>query len=910
MAEGNPAGYSRNTNHDPDSFWNSTGIKLFDSVMSASNIKFSDIGLDDLVGDNSIVLMSEFVQHCGRNPPVSTHTKRPYSASTLMDTLSGAVRKLCSKFRNESADLPPLFSDDMVQSWRKKLKDNHHRTLMQGEDESDVMKNIFPLPRKHGLRTSILPSQDMPPELRSDAQRVDLVGMAKTLFSSNRFTELAMLLLTYSGIGRGGEVKFLTYSTWFFDRTFNVLFAQWFQRKNLKTNPSGFVPDFESPFLCVFFVLGCYWACDDGLFRPQGIGAPNSAVRRKSKYVFQNLHNINDSSVTNKITRVIRGLVIAELRPFYSAKSCRIGAMSQLAWDPAVTYEEAVALGGWATPSNRDWYVWIYLVAIIPAILSLAGYRDPRVIPHLPKHQKLLVEGDIHHQFTSERWIGFVDNLFTVSLPEFLPCSGASNQDGGGRHRDLLHVVATVMVMHFDEIQNSHHVTNTYCQKMANAVIQCGMACGHVEAITKLQFWSRQLKEEFVQENVNPSDHRRNILRRGTIADQLNKMNENVMKVMQSRAEMQQQLHQHLQVQREMRLEISSLKTQLQAMNTFNQNIMTNVRWVMLQNRAIMRKLNLSVNEAAEASLPGAADPLEQPDLDLVQASFGIRGRSFSPTSRRATNGRTAGTDGHNQSGRMARTGTDGRNPSGPPPPRGSTVQPPAGSNVGTPSVARPSLEQALRVAAPREGSGNKKGATTKTEHLDQVLMNLWKYPSNAKLKTVTEGQIKLECLATFVHDVYFQKKSSARPKITKILQVVDCIWTRKEREDFCDHKIGDLDAYQFVNFLCQRVKTAVHLMRDYANQKTLEPAGTLAVQGMGNQISKDWTKKLPSYIPDWTKPNWPVTAACRLPQLVPVLTRQLKDRLQARATAQRAQEAYARGRSLGNRGGRGGRRR
>ena len=194
----------------------------------------------------------------------------------MADTLSGAVRKLKAKFAPQIANLPPLFPEDMVQSWRRKLKDNFNRTMMQGEDESDVLKNTFPLPRKQELRTRMLPSQDIPEELRSDAQRVDLHGIAKSSFASNRHTELAMLLLAHSGIGRGGEVKFLTHSTWFFDKTFNVPFAQWFQRKNLKTNPSGFVPDHESPHLCVFFVLGCHWACDNGLHRENGIGAPNS----------------------------------------------------------------------------------------------------------------------------------------------------------------------------------------------------------------------------------------------------------------------------------------------------------------------------------------------------------------------------------------------------------------------------------------------------------------------------------------------------------------------------------------------------------------------------------------------------------------------------------------------------------
>ena len=126
-------------------FWNGTGVKLFDPVMAPSNIEFSKIGLDDLVGDNSVVLMSEFVQLCARNPPVGRHT------NASQDTLSGAVRKLEAKFESQTANLPPLFPDEMVQSWRRKSKDNFNLTMMQGEDESNVLKNTFPPPRKQAL---------------------------------------------------------------------------------------------------------------------------------------------------------------------------------------------------------------------------------------------------------------------------------------------------------------------------------------------------------------------------------------------------------------------------------------------------------------------------------------------------------------------------------------------------------------------------------------------------------------------------------------------------------------------------------------------------------------------------------------------------------------------------------------
>ena len=145
----------RNVVVDTDSFFNHTAKKLFDAVMDEAGYKFDTIELDDLVGDNSTVMMSEFVQRCIRNPPVSKHTKRPFAASTLVDTLVTVIRKLKEKFRNQTQNMPPLFPEDNEREWKKKLKDSHLRNQMQGIDESEVLKTIFPLPRKHGIRTKI-----------------------------------------------------------------------------------------------------------------------------------------------------------------------------------------------------------------------------------------------------------------------------------------------------------------------------------------------------------------------------------------------------------------------------------------------------------------------------------------------------------------------------------------------------------------------------------------------------------------------------------------------------------------------------------------------------------------------------------------------------------------------------------
>ena len=83
--------------------------------------------------------------------------------------------------------------------------------------------------------------------------------------------------------------------------------------------------------------------------RPEGIGSDNSALRHKASFVFQDLHNMQDGNVAKTLTTAIRSCVTPSMKDFYRVKSMRYGSMSHLSWDPKVTYEEAVAQGGWST---------------------------------------------------------------------------------------------------------------------------------------------------------------------------------------------------------------------------------------------------------------------------------------------------------------------------------------------------------------------------------------------------------------------------------------------------------------------------------------------------------------------------------------------------------------------------------
>ena len=62
--------YARNIQHNSDAFWESTDLPLFNRVMIGSGYTFDSIGIDDLLGDNSIVVMSDFANSCKYIPPL------------------------------------------------------------------------------------------------------------------------------------------------------------------------------------------------------------------------------------------------------------------------------------------------------------------------------------------------------------------------------------------------------------------------------------------------------------------------------------------------------------------------------------------------------------------------------------------------------------------------------------------------------------------------------------------------------------------------------------------------------------------------------------------------------------------------------------------------------------------------
>jgi hypothetical protein len=133
--------------------------------------------------------------------------------------------------------------------------------MMEGAHESDLLKDTFPLPRKHTPSTMLFEHDDFPAGvMQEQGRRTDLLSVCKHLFQFERYGDNSKVITTFNGVCRAGEAKFLTYWSMMLDETYGIVFVQLFQRKSLKTNPSGIVPDWEHPEMCFFLNIGCFWA--------------------------------------------------------------------------------------------------------------------------------------------------------------------------------------------------------------------------------------------------------------------------------------------------------------------------------------------------------------------------------------------------------------------------------------------------------------------------------------------------------------------------------------------------------------------------------------------------------------------------------------------------------------------------
>jgi len=811
----NTNNYARQTNHDPDATWTSTFKPLWNRTMS-DHILFDAIAFDDLRGELSIQLMSTFSNRLAETIPISPHTKKPFSPDTLKKSLMACIWKLKSKFGTLlRADDPPLFPDADITAWCNQIKNSNRRSLMEGEDESNLFKSTFPIPTSHGPRTILLPEHDIPnAQLRPASRQIDLVHLSQSLFQKGRFDELLKLLLTFRCIGRGGEVKFLSYKRMYFDSFFGCVFTQWFQRKNLISTPSGWTVSYDNPSACIFLAFGCYWACNNGLQRLNP-GEANTPQSRKSAYVFQDLHDMQDKNVASNITTIIRGEIPQPLRQFYTGKSLRYGAMSDLTWTTGVQPEESVALGGWSTASNADWYTWTYICAIVPPIAYLAGYPNPRLIPRFPDKTALFCL-DHDHRIDDNTWNIFLLYLFPNSLPEFMP--------GPSRLRGFMDTVACVMIMHFTHFFQRHGGGHKFTHVLANTLNRCGTVNSMSEGYSKLLIWSEALSTDFRRRNSqSPVGEAANGTAPLQRQQELHRLSQSVSNLMTGINDIHNATQLHQQRQAQLTSHVSNLTTQNQQLLEQQEQILRNQTQL------------LSLLQSSQQSRVGTAAAPVTPGTSLTN------NRTQPPVTPQATN--PPGTAGMPPAVNPNRARTPAPSPTPAPAPPPAHAPPQAHlSTIFNKAVANANTRQ--------------RGKFEKSETLVAMLDKMYHEGESGRgpfISMRTAGPA-LSDHKTWVHQYIFHARQKADSKIERALKFLDAVWTKHERDQIIYMEKPFLEASRLHHLVVERAREILHLLKADMPRST-KPTHHLktAIQGFGNNVQKTIiAQKLDDYVPDW----------------------------------------------------------
>ena len=142
-----------------------------------------------------------------------------------------------------------------------------------------------------------------------------------SISGNQKLQQRCWLGITNSAIGRGGEIKFQDYNEWLWHPKFEVTDIRWTELKRLAAYAMPMVPHKAGGWELDFYhQLACYYAIENGLHRSE-----KEIEDGLLNVVFPDLHQLQDSSVTTKLSTIIRQNLPAgcpsDIQKSYSAKS-------------------------------------------------------------------------------------------------------------------------------------------------------------------------------------------------------------------------------------------------------------------------------------------------------------------------------------------------------------------------------------------------------------------------------------------------------------------------------------------------------------------------------------------------------------------------------------------------------------
>ena len=495
----------------------------------------------------------------------------------------------------------------------------------------------------------------------------------------------------------------------------------------------------------------------------------------------------------------------------------RYGAMSGLMWDPEVTYEEAIALGGWSTTTNSDWYTWIYLIAVIPAVLSLNGYPDCRVLPYLPTCTKCFaVSLPAENRMTADKYTAFVAELFPNSLRDF--------RYPHGRLRPLMNHVTSVMVMHFKYFYLKYGISNQYVKRMVRACQAANLADNETRSISKLQFWSTVVKDDYKIGNTTghdvAADGSGNLLRRRKVKDELAKMNTNLATLLARQADSENQLL-------ELRRATEKCTYEVEQFKAWTVRVAEQQEQMVNQNSQIIALLQANqTSRGSPAATFNRLTPSPPNQVNQQQRLLPMAADQLPP-------------------GAGTQLETPARAPA---PQRPLPTAPPA------PSPPPLNINDVLHRTAPLQKG--KRGQRRQNTSLEYMLNEWHRDTSLTNFRSLQTGGPALEDQISWVHQQMFNAERKTLEKIRRTLMVLDCCWTGEERHQIIHKQLAVVPAMRLHKTIVKRMINMVHVLKR-PTPRTIEPtaAATSNILGMGNniiKISKTLPEPLENYVPNW----------------------------------------------------------
>ena len=314
-----------------------------------------------------------------------------------------------------------------------------------------------------------------------------MLTLIKKVDGTNQCLEQWYMLgiMMNDAIGRGGEIQLQCYNEWMYHPALNITDISWKEIKKIDKYAMPMIPNKLSWLFDFYHCLGCFFCCDNGLFRTE------EQIRKGHlNIVFPYLHKFGIAWVTGHLTKIIRnnfpdGIPQAIAKQF-SAKSNREAAITELAISGKLSVFDACQRTGHSTGTSIDsYYDKSNVVSGLRAAKVRAGYYNPDSPVILPRLEEAL--GNNCGPMITK----FIKSLFVVTVPSFLP---------EGELYEVLRICTASLILHHNTVSKECGLYNCITATLNKAARTVNLSDPRVNNRPPefvLRYWSDLIKTDY-----------------------------------------------------------------------------------------------------------------------------------------------------------------------------------------------------------------------------------------------------------------------------------------------------------------------------------------------------------------------------------------------------------------------------